>query len=262
MSELVDVGGYRLAAEISGLAGGPWITLSNSLGTTRRMWDPQLPLLEPHFQVLRYDTRGHGESDVPPGPYDLEGLADDVVRLLDHFAIDRTDFIGLSIGGMTALGLALDHPDRLGRAICADARADATPAYVKAWDERAEAMDRGGLAAIWPMTRERWLIAAPGPVVEKMKGAYLAMPVEGLKACGKALQGLNYFHRLGDITTPMLYIGGDSDAGAAPEVMRAMAAATPGSSHHIVAKAAHISNVDNPADFNAAVARFLGIAAP
>ena len=259
MSEMVDVGRHRLAAEISGRTDGPWITLSNSLGTTYRMWDPQMALLEPHFSVLRYDTRGHGESDVPPGPYDFAGLVSDVIGLLDHFGVERTDFMGLSIGGMTALGLAIDHSDRLNRAICADARADAPAAYIKAWDNRADMMDKGGVASIWPSTRERWLITAPDAVVEKMKAEYLDMPVDGLKACGKALQGLDYMPHLGRISTPTLYIGGDSDSGAPPEVMRAMADVTPGARYHAVANAAHIANVDNPDDYNAAIASFLGI---
>jgi len=259
MGELVDVGGHRLATVVSGRAGAPWITLSNSLATTYRMWDPQMALLEPHFRILRYDTRGHGASDVPAGPYDFAGLVADVIALLDHYGIGRTDFMGLSIGGMTGLGLAIGHGDRLNRLICADARADATPQYVKTWDDRAAMMDEGGVAAVWPSTRGRWLVQAPETVVDRLKADYMAMPVEGLKACGTALQGLDYLRDIHRISTPTLYIGGDSDAGASPEVMRQLADATEGARYHAVARAGHIANVDNPADFNAAIAGFLAI---
>ena len=259
MSELVDVGGHRLAAEVSGRPDGPWITLSNSLGTTFRMWDLQMSLLEPHFRVLRYDTRGHGGSDVPPGPYDFNGLVSDVIGLLDHYGIERTDFMGLSIGGMTALGLAIDHPDRLNRIICADARAAATPQFSQMWDDRAKMIDEGGVASVWPSTRERWFTAVTDEQIESMKNEYMEMSGDGLKACGKALQGLDYLRHLGRINTPTLYIGGDVDSGAPPEVMREMADMTSGARYHAVANAAHIANVDNPGDYNAAIASFLGI---
>ena len=121
-------------------------------------------------------------------------------------------------------------------------------------------MDRGGTAAVWPSTRERWFKAAPPGTVERFEKEYLAIPVEGLKGCGVALSNLDYLRHVGRIGTPTLYIGGDSDMGAPPDVMKAMADATPGAKYVSVPNAAHIANVDNPADYNAAIGKFLGIA--
>jgi 3-oxoadipate enol-lactonase len=215
--------------------------------------------LRRNFRVLRYDTRGHGASDAPRGPYDMAGLVADVIRLLDHHGVNEADFMGLSIGGMTGLGLAIAHGDRLNRLICADARAEATEQFRKLWQDRAAMMDKGGVAAVWPSTRERWFTSAPAADIARFEAEYMAMPVEGLKGCGAALQGLDYLKDLGKISTPTLYIGGDSDSGAPPEVMQEMAAATPGASYVPVANAAHIANVDNPAGYNQAIAAFLAL---
>ena len=100
---------------VSGRADGPVVVLSNSLGATHTMWDENLPELERHFRVVRYDTRGHGASPVPGGPYSIDDLADDVVALLDRLGVERAHFVGLSLGGMTAMWLAIHRPDRVGR---------------------------------------------------------------------------------------------------------------------------------------------------
>jgi 3-oxoadipate enol-lactonase len=259
MTEMVAVNGFKIATKVSGKPGAPWITLSNSLGTTHRMWAPQMSLLEDNFRVLCYDTRGHGQSDVPPAPYSFNDLISDVIALLDHFSIQRTDFMGLSIGGMTALGLALSHPERLNRIICADARAVATEPFRQIWKDRAKMMDEGGVEAVWPSTRERWFIATNDDDVEQFRNEFILMPVEGLKGCGAALQGLDYLKNLSKITTPTFYIGGESDSGAPSNTMQEMANATPGSHYHAVPGAAHIANFDNPGEYNKAIANYLGI---
>ena len=96
-------------------AGKPWIVLSNSLGASLGMWDPQIDFLTGKYRVLRYDTRGHGASDAPKGPYDFADLVGDVIGMMDAYDIETSAFMGLSLGGMTGLGLALDHGDRISR---------------------------------------------------------------------------------------------------------------------------------------------------
>ena len=127
-----------LRFRIDGDDGAPPLLLSNSLGTDLAMWDPQVPLLAAHFRVVRYDTRGHGESSVPAGPYTLDQLGRDVVALLDHLHIDRTHFCGLSMGGLTGLWLAIHAPTRIDRLALANTGAKIGAAEM--WNERIDAL--------------------------------------------------------------------------------------------------------------------------
>lgn len=258
---VVRVGETELFQEIEGPEGAPWIICSNSLGATHRMWAPQMALLTKSHRVLRYDTRGHGGSAAPNAPYQLADLARDVVALMDHHGIDKADYLGLSLGGMTGLGLALHHADRIERLICCDARADAPPPFAKMWDERIAAVEANGVAALWPGTLERWLTpecqAREGEMVDQLKADFELTSAEGYKGCSAAISGLDFLRHLGSITLPVLYIVGDQDSGASPETMRAMADATPGAQFKEIGNAAHIANIDNPEAFNAAVTRFL-----
>ena len=146
----VQVPGAKLFTRIDGADRGdaPWLVLSNSLAADHTMWDPQIPLLTSRYRVLRYDTRGHGRSDAPAGPYSFAMLVDDVVRIMDHHGVGKATFMGLSLGGMIGLGLAIEHGGRIDKLVCCDARADAPEPYVKAWDERLAVIDKEGLRGI------------------------------------------------------------------------------------------------------------------
>ncbi len=258
----VDRGGFALATSVTGQPeGAPWIILSNSLGASMEMWMPQLELLGRHYRVLAYDTRGHGRSDAPQGPYTFDELVGDVIALMDHFSIDRADFMGLSLGGMTGLGLAIHHPDRIGRLVCCDARADASVGFVKSWDDRIAAIEAGGLASIMSGTMERWFSQKFRDTRQEQMAAMHAMFLEtsatGYIGCAGALKFLDYHKDLGRITCPTLYVVGDEDFGAPPAVMKDMADRTPGAVLAEIAGAAHIANVDEPQSFNAAISAFL-----
>ena len=253
----------KLYSRIDGARGAdaPWIVLSNSLAADHTMWDPQLDLLSKHYRILRYDTRGHGRSEAPEGAYSFAMLVDDVVRLLDEHGIAKTSFMGLSLGGMTGLGFALAHPDRLDRLVCCDARADAPEVFVKGWDERLAVIEREGLSGILQGTLERWLVptfrAAQPEVVAKVERMILATPVAGYRGCAEALKRLDYLKDLPRIAAPTLFVVGAEDLGAPPEVMRAMAQRVPGADFAVIPQAAHLPNLDNTAAFNAAIAGFL-----
>lgn len=255
--------GVTLSAMITGRPGAPAILLSNSLGATVNMWAPQRALLEPHYRVIGYDTRGHGHSDTPQGVYSLDDLVADALAVLDHFEVAQADIMGLSLGGMTGLGLGLDHADRVGRVICACARADAPPPFATSWDDRIAAIETGGMAAIWPGTLERWL--TPGftkcqdAAVAALHADFLQTTVPGYTGCARALQGLDYRKRLPQMAVPVLYVSGADDLGAAPEVMQDMHAATPGSSYKSIPACAHIANLNQPDSFNHTVMTFLGL---
>lgn len=248
MSDRIDRGGWALNAEVTGAEGAPAILMSNSLGTTRAMWDRQAGLLADTHRVIRYDTRGHGASDTPPGPYSFDDLVDDALAVLEHYRIAQAIYIGLSLGGMTGLGVALRAPERIQQLVVAAARADNPPPFVQSWDDRMAVIAKGGIGAIWDGTLDRWLtpaFAAANPEqVAALKHGFLQTTADGYAGCAQALKTLNYLPNLGGIACPTLYIAGAEDMGAPPAAMEGMAAATPGSTYHCIPDAAHIVNIN------------------
>ncbi len=261
MTGRVDLGGYALNTRIDGPEGAEWIVLSNSLGADLTMWDDQVALLAARYRVLRYDTRGHGASDTVAGPCSFAELTGDVLALMDHFGIEQAAFMGLSMGGMTGLDLAIRHSDRLSRVVCADARADAPAAFQANWDDRIAKVEAGGLAAIVDGTLAGWLTdvwrKAHPDRLAAIRDMVLANDPQGYIACCHALKGLDLLRHLGHARVPVLYVGGSQDVGAAPAVMQAMADATPSGKYVSIPDAAHVANINAPAAFNAAIAAFL-----
>ncbi len=257
----VEVNGTVLNTRIDGDEGRPWIVLSNSLGSSLGMWDAQIEALQARYRVLRYDTRGHGQSAVPPGPYALDDLVADAVALMDHFGIETADWMGLSLGAMTGMGLALHHPGRFGRMVLADGRADAPEGFRKMWDDRIARIAEGGTEAIADATLGTWLTEAfraahPDEAV-RLRQMIVDTPDAGYVACATGLKDLDYLRQLGGIGLPVLYVGGSDDPGAPPAVMQEMADATPGARFVEIAGAAHIANINQPQAFTAAIAGFL-----
>lgn len=267
MTLRVARGGFALQTYVDGDAGKPWLVLSNSLGSNASMWDPQIPFLTDRYRVLRYDTRGHGQSDAPDGPYSFPDLLADVIAVMDHHQIAQADFMGLSLGGMTGLGLALHHPDRITRVVCADARADAPAPIQEMWDTRIAAVQNGGLEAVVEGTLASWLTQdwrdANPEGSDAIRAMVLGNTTTGYIGCCQALRTLDYLRDLPKVTIPVLFVGGKEDKGAAPEVMQAMAEATPGGRYRSIPGAAHVANINSPALFNASISDFLtGILTP
>jgi 3-oxoadipate enol-lactonase len=261
----VDRDGFQIAATVTGQGPeAPWLVLSNSLGASMMMWDPQLEWLGRRYRVASYDTRGHGASGAPPGDYSFDDLVGDAIAVMDHFGIATATFMGLSLGGMTGLGLAIQHGHRIERLVCCDARADAPPPFIQSWDDRLAAIDRGGLAAVAPGTMERWFVerwrAEHPEQLERFHQAFLSTSPEGYRGCAAALKKLDYRKDLGRIQIPSLYVVGEKDMGAPPAVMREMADATPDADFALVPDAAHLPNVDNTVAFDRAIAAFLELA--
>lgn len=264
MSSRVKVSrqGFSLSALETGQGeGAPVVLLSNSLAAGIGSWAPQRTLLEANYRVIGYDTRGHGESDAPEGPYSFDDVVADALAVMDHFGVERANYVGLSFGGMTGLGVALSAPQRVEKLICAAARADNPPAFIKGWDDRLAAIAEGGLAKIWPGTLERWLTEdyrnAHPEVVAELKADFVATSPKGYAGCAAALKSLSYLEHLGEISVPTLYISGSEDMGAPAEAMELMAAATPNSQYICIQGAAHVTNRNAEAAFSAAVMDFL-----
>jgi len=237
---------------------GPWVLLSHGLATDIGMWDELTEALKPRYRIVRYDSRGHGGTPATDGNYTLDQLTADAVGILDALDIDKAHFAGLSMGGMIAQGLMIDHPDRVKSAVIADSRHTTTPEFTQAWLSRADEVRKGGIEAIVASTIERWssagLAERTPQVVERMARMIRNTSPQGYCGCAFALAHLNYGPRLGEIRTPTLVICGDEDHGAPPENSRQMHAMIKGSRFLVVEQAGHISNIEKPAVFNRGVA--------
>ena len=247
--------------ELSGKKGAPVVVLSHSLACSLVMWNPQMDDLSPHFQVLRYDMRGHGHSDVTPGPYTIELLAEDVIGLLDALGIDRVHSVGLSVGGMIGQSLALNHAKRL-RSLALCDTASAVPQEAQPiWQERIEKTREKGMESQVNETMERWFTPAflkqNPPMVGLIRKQILATPVAGYLGCAEAIRKLNYLNRLSEMKLPTLIMVGEDDPGTPVSASRAIHERIPDSKLIILPSARHLSNVEQSESFNTALLAFL-----
>lgn len=244
---------------VTGRADAPAVVLSNSLGSTHRMWDPQLSELEDRFRVVRYDTRGHGESPAPAGPYCIDDLADDLVRLLDRLDVTRAHVIGLSLGGMTAMRVAARNPERVDRLALLCTGAQLGPA--SGWTARAAAVRAGGSAAVAAAVVERWF--TPGYLLEHpdvrqaSESMIAATSSEGYAGCCEAIAALDLRRDLASITAPTLVIAGADDPATPPATLAEIAEGIPESAMLVVPSAAHLANAEQPAIINPALVEHL-----
>lgn len=257
----IETNGIRLNCRIDGPEGAPWLCLSHGLATDLTLWDALVPLLAGRFRILRYDARGHGQSDAPDGDYLFPTLCADVVGLFDALQIERAHFLGVSLGGMVGMGLALDHGDRIDRLVVCDARAVATQAYREAWSERLGDIARGGMEAVVPGSLSRWLTAttlASDPALAcKLAQMIKRTPAEGFRGSAAALISLDYERRLGDITRPCLFLTGDQDVAAPPSVVEPLHRLVPGARFVTIADAGHLPVIERPEAVADAVIPFL-----
>ncbi|HEU0192486.1 MAG TPA: 3-oxoadipate enol-lactonase [Mycobacterium sp.] len=235
-------------AVVTGRRTGPAVVLSNSLGSTHRMWDAQIAELEQRFQVVRYDTRGHGESPVPAGPYTIDDLADDVMALLDRLGLERAHLVGLSLGGMTAMHVAARNPERVDRmvALCTGTRLP--PA--EAWSERAATVRAHGSGSVAAAVVERWftpqyLLAHP-EVRADSEAMVAATPAEGYAGCCEVIAALDLRGDLESITAPTLAIAGADDPATPPEKLDEIATGVKDGRLLVVPHAAHLANAEQP----------------
>lgn len=238
--------------------GAPVLMFSNSLGTTLDMWRAQVDVLGSHFRILRYDTRGHGQSSAPEGSYSLDELGEDVVALLDHLQLKQVHFCGLSLGGFVAQWLAVHAPERLHSVvICNIAPVTAAPVF---WHDRASLVLREGTHAIVDGVMARFFsphFAQTSPAaVQAIHDGFLLTPAVGYAGACAAIVHADFRESLSDVRVPALVIGGTLDQAAPPAGVMEVATLIPGS-RYVEIEAAHISNVENPAAFNAALADFL-----
>ncbi len=248
----------RLHYRFDGPEDAPVVVLSNSLGTTMAMWESQLAALGASFRVLRYDSRGHGQSAVTPGPYKIAQLACDVLDLLDALAIERVHFCGLSMGGMVGQWLGAHAARRLGKlALCNTAALIGPP---ETWNARIDAVREGGMAAIAEAVLARWFtaefLAAAPDAVAATRTMLLATPAQGYVAACAAVRDMDQRESAARISVPTLVISGAHDVATPPADGRFLAASIPGA-QYVELAAAHLSNLEAAPAFTGALTAFL-----
>lgn len=250
--------GVSLHYRLDGPESAPVLVLSNSLGTNLEMWEPQMPALVQRYRVLRYDTRGHGLSGLPPAPYRVDRLGKDVVALLDALNIPEAMFCGLSMGGMTGMWLGVNAPQRFTRLVLCNTAAKIGAPEV--WNARIAAVEKGGTAAVVPGVIQRWFtegfVKAQPAAVERIAAMLQATSAAGYNAACGAVRDMDQRESIAAIRLPTLVIAGTHDLSTAAADGKAVADKIPGA-RYVELPAAHLSNVEVAADFTAALTGFL-----
>ena len=257
----ITVNGISVNYTLEGPASGPVITMSNSLASNLSMWDPQLPVLTSRYRVLRYDTRGHGGTDAPAGPYSLDELTEDVRALLLALGIARTHFVGLSMGGMIGQIMAFKYPQMLQSVVLCDTMSRVPTEAKPMWDERVHTAETHGMEPLVETTIARWFTEPfrqkGSPVLDRVRTMIRTTPPRGYAGCCHAIAALNLTDHLRAITLPTLIIVGEDDPGTPVAASRVIHEQIKGSELVILKSAAHLSNLEQPEAFHQALTAFL-----
>jgi 3-oxoadipate enol-lactonase len=254
----VELPDCRIHYSSSGAASAPSLLFSNSLGTTFSMWDAQISAFDKQFRILRYDTRGHGQSSVTPGSYSIEQLAKDVLALLDVLHLDRVYFCGLSMGGMIGMWLGVNAPERLHKLVLCNTAAKIGAA--EGWNTRIETVRTGGMNSIASAVIERWFTpafrASAQQEVAAVQRQLESTNPEGYASACAAVRDFDQRATLSHIHVPTLVIAGANDPATTPADGRFLAEKIPGAQYAELS-AAHLSNIEDRERFNREVSTFL-----
>ena len=254
----------RLVASLEDTPGAPVLVLGNSLGTSSALWQRQLPVLGRHFQLLRYEHRGHGPaggefSPAPPGPYSIPELGEDVLALLDRYQVSRALYCGVSLGGMIGMWLAANAQDRImGLAlVCTSARLP--PAAM--WKERAATVRARGTGVIARQVVSRWFTpafaAAEPDEPASFEAGLAAIRPDGYAGCCEAIAAMDLVPQLAAITAPTLIIAGEQDPATPAWHGAVIATGIAGARLQVIRGAAHLANVSQAGEVSAALVRHL-----
>ncbi len=258
-SRITTDDGIGLHVVLSGNADGPVLMFCNSLGTDHRMWDGEAAVFGNDYRIVRYDRRGHGRSDAPPGPYSFERLGRDALCILDALEINRTWFCGLSMGGMTGMWLAANAPERFHGLVLANTGAFMPP--FEMWAERIDMARAGHLDRMAPKVMERWFTQRfreeQPEAVARVVEQFLATPPEGYAACCEAIRDMDHRDLLRTIRARVHVIGGSADPATTPAHCRYVAENISGATYSELKDAAHLSNIEKPGGFQAILRAFM-----
>ena len=259
MSKITTQDGAAIHFQLEGNSNKPVLLFSNSLGTNLRSWDAQLKSFGDRYRILRYDSRGHGQSEAPPGPYSIERLGRDVIDLLDSLELEKVSFCGLSKGGMVGMWLGVNAPQRFNKIALGNTSAHLPPA--KLWNERIEMARQGCMEEIVEGVIPRWFTAnflsAKPEEVARIRRQFVATSGEGYAACCEAIRDMDQRESIKSINAPTLVITGANDPVTPPDHGRFLAENIPGARYAEIPDAAHLSNIEQASRFNAALNHFL-----
>lgn len=258
----IKANGIDIHYRIDGKEGAPWLTFITGIANDVTMWDGQIPALERDFRILRYDLRGHGQSEATAGAYSFALLTGDLLALWDALRIERSSLVGLGLGGAIAIGVGVDHSGRLDRLMPCCCRAAMTPEFAAMWPKFVATVKQHGMEGMVEPTVQRWFtddfkVANP-QVLDNVRRMIRGTNPLGYYGCIAAFLTLDFYDGLKNIAVPTLFVSGaDDHLGGPPPIMAGLAEAVPGARHVSVPHAAHIANIQNPDGFNAILSEFL-----
>lgn len=254
---IADFGDVALHYRVDGPEDGAPVVFANSLGTDFRLWDKVLPLLPAGLRIIRYDKRGHGLSSCPPAPYSMGALVHDVERLLDLLQVRDCVFVGLSIGGMIAQGLAVKRLDLVRALVLSNTGAKIGTKEL--WETRVNGVRAGGIEALADPVMERWFSKPFRETAELMlwRNMLVRQPAEGYIGCSQAISGTDFYTPTSGLRLPVLGIAGSEDGSTPPDLVKETVDLVPGSQFHLIRKAGHLPCVEAPGEYARVLTQFL-----
>jgi len=255
--KICDLGDVQLHYQIDGDPDGAPVVFANSLGTDLRLWDDVLPLLPKGLKFIRYDKRGHGLSSLPPAPYSMGALVRDVEGLLDFLEVRDCLFVGLSIGGMIAQGLAVKRLDIVRAMVLSNTGAKiGTP---EMWADRIAAVEENGIESLADPVMERWFSKSfrATPELALWRNMLVRQPDAGYAGCSAAISGTDFYTPTSGLRLPTLGIAGSEDGSTPPDLVRETVDLVPGSQFHLIRGAGHLPCVENPTEYAEVLSRFI-----
>ena len=236
---------------------GPCVVFSNSLGTNLHLWDPIMPYLPKGLRLIRYDKRGHGESTVPDSPYQMGKLIHDVERLLDHLKVQDCVFVGLSIGGIIAQGLATKRMDLIRAMVLSNTGAKIGTKEL--WQERIDTALSVGLEPMADAVMERWFSKSfrETPAINAWRAMLVSTPAHGYAGCSAAISGTDFYAATAALKLPTLAIAGTEDGATPPDLVRETQELISGSRFHLMRGAGHLPCAEQPQEYAKVLADFL-----
>ena len=255
--KIADLGDVRLHYRIDGPEGGAPVVFANSLGTDMRLWDPILPLLPQGLKFIRFDKRGHGLSTCPAAPYSMGALVSDTEKLLDLLGVKDCLFVGLSIGGMIAQGLAVKRLDLIRAMVLSNTGAKIGTTEI--WDQRIAGVRSGGIEGLADAVMERWFSKdfRAKPELELWRNMLTRQEDEGYIGCSAAISGTDFFTTTASLRLPTLGIAGAEDGATPPDLVRETVGLIPGSAFHLIRKAGHLPCVEQPEEYARVLTEFI-----
>ena len=255
--KIYDTGSVGLHFRIDGPDDGAPVVFANSLGTDLRLWDGVLPYLPDGLRILRYDKRGHGLSACPTPPYSMGALVSDVEALMDAQGFKNAMFVGLSIGGMIAQGLAVKRLDLVRALVLSNTGVKIGTKSL--WEDRISQIKEGGIEALADGVMARWFSKAFCATQELSiwRNMLARQPAAGYIGCAAAISGTDFFSTTSSLRLPALGISGTEDGSTPPDLVRETVDLIPGSKFHLVRGAGHLPCVEKPEEFAAVLIQFM-----